>query len=72
MESALSHLSREAVGQEPYRHINEYSWAVRRDTSSFLATIHLALVDMKDFLDKCLEDAGLVGETKLITKALLD
>ena len=72
MESALSHLPREAVGQEPYRLINEYSWAVRRDTSSLLATVHLALSDMKDFLDKCLEDAGLVGETKLITKGLLD
>ena len=27
---------------------------------------------MKDFLDKCLEDTGSVGETKLISKALLD
>ena len=72
MESALSHLPHEAVGQEPYRLINEYSWAIRRDTSSLLATVHLALVDMKDFLDKCLEDAGSVGETKLITKVLLD
>ena len=27
---------------------------------------------MKDFLDKCLEDAGSVGETKLISEALLD
>ena len=71
MESALSHLPREAVGQEPYQLINEYSWAIRRDTSSLLATVHLALVDMKDFLDKCLEDAGSVGETKLVTKALL-
>ena len=69
---ALSHLPCEVVGQEPYRIINEYSWAVRRDTSSLLATVHLALADMKDFLDKCLEDAGSVGETKLITKALLD
>ena len=72
MESALGHLPREVVGQEPYWLINEYSWAVRRDTSSLLATVHLALTDMKDFLDKCLEDAGSVGETKLITKALLD
>ena len=72
MESALSHLPREVVGQEPYRLINEYRWAIRRDTSSLLATIHLALADMKDFLDKCLEDTGLVRETKLITKALLD
>ena len=72
MESALSHLPREVVGQEPYRLINEYSWAIRRDTSSLLATVHLALADMKDFLDKCLEDAGSVGETKLITKGLLD
>ena len=72
MESALSHLPREAVEQEPYRLINEHSWAVRRDTSSLLATIHLALVDMKDFLDKRLKDTGSVGETKLITKALLD
>ena len=72
MELVLSHLPREAVGQEPYRLINEYSWAIRRDTSSLLATVHLALADMKDFLDKCLEDAGSVGETKLITKALLD
>ena len=71
-ESALCHLPHEAVGQEPYRLINEYSWAVRRDTSSLLATVHLALMDMKDFLDKCLEDAGSVGETKLITKVLLD
>ena len=67
MESALSHLPREVVGQEPYWLINEYSWATRRDTSSLLATVHLALADMKDFLDKCLEDTGLVGETKLIT-----
>ena len=72
MVLALSHLPREAVGQEPYRIINEYSWAMRRDTSSLLATVHLALADMKDFLDKRLEDAGSVGETKLITKALLD
>ena len=72
MVSALSHLPHEAMGQEPYRIINEYSWAVRRDTSSLLATIHLAMADMKDFLDKRLEDAGSVGETKLITKALLD
>ena len=72
MESALSHLPREALGQEPYWLINEYSWAMRRDTSSLLATVHLALMDMKDFLDKHLEDAGSVGETKLITKALLD
>ena len=72
MESALGHLPCEVVGQEPYRLINEYSWAVRRDTSSLLATVHLALTDMKDFLDKCLEDTGSVGETKLITKALLD
>ena len=70
MESVLSHLPHEVVGQEPYQLINEYSWAVRRDTSSLLATVHLALADMKDFLDKCLEDAGSVGET--ITKALLD
>ena len=27
---------------------------------------------MKDFLDKCLEDTGSVGETKLISKAFLD
>ena len=72
MESALSHLPCEAVAQEPYWLINEYSWAVRRDTSLLLATVHLALTDMKDFLDKCLKDAGSVGETKLITKALLD
>ena len=72
MESALSHLPHEAVGQEPYRLINEYSWAVRRDTSSLLATIHMALSDIKDFLNKCLEDDGSVGETKLITKVLLD
>ena len=39
MESALSHLPREVVGQEPYRLINEYSWAIRRDTSSLLATV---------------------------------
>ena len=32
----------------------------------------MVLSDMKDFLDKCLEDAGLVGETKLISKVLLD
>ena len=72
MESALSHLPHEVVGQEPYRLINEYSWAIRRDTSSLLATVHMALADMKDFLNKRLEDAGSVGETKLITKGLLD
>ena len=72
VESALSHLPREAVGQEPYRLINEYSWVVRRDTNSLLATVHLALADMKDFLNKHLEDAGSVGETKLIKKGLLD
>ena len=72
MASALSYLPHEAVGQEPYWIINEYSWAVRRDTSLLLATVHLAMVDMKDFLDKRLEDAGSVGETKLITKTLLD
>ena len=43
MELALSHLPCEAVGQEPYRLINEHSWAIRRDTSSLLATVHLAL-----------------------------
>ena len=58
VESALSHLPHEAVGQEPYRLINEYSWVIRRDTSSLLATVHLALADMKDFLNKHLEDAG--------------
>ena len=72
MESALNHFPHEVVGQEPYQLINEYSWAVRRDTSSLLATVYLALSDMRDFLDKCLEDAGSVGETKLITKGLLD
>ena len=72
MESALSHLPCEVVGQEPYWLINKHSWALRRDTSSLLATVHMALSDMKDFLNKCLEDAGLVGETKLISKALLD
>ena len=72
IESALSHLPHEAVGQEPYQLINEYSWVVRRDTGSLLATVHLALSDMRDFLDKCLEDTGSVGETKLITKSLLD
>ena len=72
VESALSHLPHEAVGQEPYRLINEYSWVIRRDTNSLLATVHLALADMKDFLNKRLEDAGSVGETKLITKVLLD
>ena len=72
VESALSHLPHEVVRQEPYRLVNEYSWVIRRDTNSLLATVHLALADMKDFLNKCLEDAGSVGETKLITKALLD
>ena len=72
MESALSHLPREVVGQEPYRLISEHSWSVRRDTSSLLATVHMALSDMKDFLNRCLEAAASVGETKLISKALLD
>ena len=72
LESALSHLPREAVGQEPYRIINEHNCSLRRDTSSLLATINLVLADMKDFLDRRLEDTGSVGETKLISKALLD
>ena len=72
MEVALSHLPHEAVGQEPYWIINEHSCSLRRDTSSLLATVNLVLADMKDFLDKCLEDAGSVGETKLISKAFLD
>ena len=72
MEAALSHLPREAVGQEPYQIINEHSCSLRRDTSSLLATVNLVLADMKDFLDKCLEDTGSVGETKLISKAFLD
>ena len=72
MELALSHLPHEAVGQEPYRLINEHGWSIRRDTSSLLATVHMALSDMRDFLDKHLEDPGSVGETKLISKALLD
>ena len=72
LESALSHLPREVVGQEPYRIINEHNCSLRRDTSSLLATVNLVLADMKDFLDKCLEDAGSVGETKLISKAFLD
>ena len=72
MESALSHLPHEVVGQEPYWLINKYSWAIRRDTSSLLATVHMALLDMKDFLNRHLEDAGSVGETKLIIKVLLD
>ena len=71
LESALSHLPREVVGQEPYRIINEHNHSLRRDTSSLLATVNLVLADMKDFLDKRLEDAGSVGETKLISKALL-
>ena len=72
LELALSHLPCEVVGQEPYRIINEHNHSLRRDTSSLLATVSLVLADMKDFLDKCLEDAGSVGETKLISKALLD
>ena len=72
LELALSHLPREVVGQEPYQIINEHSCSLRRDTSSLLATINLVLADMKDFLDKCLEDAGSVGETKLISKTFLD
>ena len=72
LESALSHLPCEAVGQEPYQIINEHNCSLRRDTSSLLATVNLVLADMKDFLDKRLEDAGSVGETKLISKALLD
>ena len=72
LEVALSHLPHEAVGQEPYRIINEHSCSLQRDTSSLLATVNLVLADMKDFLDKHLEDAGSVGETKLISKAFLD
>ena len=72
LEAALSHFPREVVGQEPYRIINEHNCSLRRDTSSLLATVNLVLADMKDFLDKCLEDAGSVGETKLISKAFLD
>ena len=72
LESALSHLPREVVEQEPYRIINEHNHSLQRDTSSLLTTINLVLADMKDFLDKCLEDTGSVGETKLISKALLD
>ena len=72
LESALSHLPHEAVGQELYWIINEHSCSLRRDTSSLLATVNLVLADMKDFLDKCLEDTGSVGETKLIPKAFLD
>ena len=72
LEVALSHLPHEAVGQEPYQIINEHSCSLRRDTTSLLATVNLVLADMKDFLDKCLEDAGSVGETKLISKAFLD
>ena len=52
--------------------INEHSWSLRRDTSSLLATVNMVLADMKDFLDKCLEDAGSVGETKLIFKVFMD
>ena len=72
MEAALSYLPCEVVGQEPYRIINEHSCSLRRDTSSLLATVNLVLADMKDFLDKHLEDAWSVGETKLISKAFLD
>ena len=72
LESALSHLPCEVVGQEPYRIINEHSCSLQRDTSSLLANVNLVLADMKDFFNKCLEDAGSVGETKLISKAFLD
>ena len=72
LEVALSQLPHEAVGQEPYRIISEHSWSLKRDTNSLLATVNMVLSDMKDFLDRCLEDAGSVGETKLISKALLD
>ena len=72
LEAALSHLPHEVVGQEPYRIINEHSWSLRRDTNSLLATVNMVLADMKDFLDKCLEDAGSVGETKLIFKAFME
>ena len=72
LEVALSHLPHEVVGQEPYRIINEHSCSLQRDTSSLLATVNLVLADMKDFLDKRLEDTGSVGETKLISKAFLD
>ena len=72
LEAALSHLPHEAVGQESYQIINEHSCSLQRDTSSLLATVNLVLADMKDFLDKCLEDTASVGETKLISKAFLD
>ena len=72
LEAALSHLPREAVGQEPYRIISEHNHSLRRDTSSLLATVSLVLADMRDFLDKRLEDAGSVGETKLLSRVFPD
>ena len=69
---ALNHLPQEAVGSEPFRVIGNYRESVERDTTTLLATIHLVLNDMGDFLQKHLQDAGAVGETKLLFKSMLD
>ena len=45
---------------------------MERDVTTLLATVHLVLNDMGDFLQKCLQDAGAVGETKLLFKSMLD
>ena len=72
LQKALNHLPWEAVGSEPYRAIGDHRNAVERDMTSMLATVQLVLNDMEDFLQKRLQDARAVGETKLLFKALLD
>ena len=69
---ALNHLPWEVVRSEPFRVIGDYREAVERDMTTLLATIHLVLNDMGDFLQKCLQDAGAVGDTKLLFKSMLD
>ena len=69
---ALNHLPCEVIRDEPFRVIGDYRESVERDVTTLLATIHLVLHDMEDFLQKCLKDAGAVGETKILFQAMLD
>ena len=71
-QKAFNHLPQEVIGDEPFRVIGDYREAMEKDATTLLATIHLVLNDMGDFLQKCLKDAGAVGETKLLFKSMLD
>ena len=69
LKGTLCHLPWEAVGEDPFRAICDYSESIERDTTSLLATVELVFQDMEDFLQRCLSDAGSVGESKILIQA---